>query len=386
MHDHHHEHFEPPEYDIAGQDDEEDEHRGIPMVEDDVPEWVKLTFADKFIALGETEFLAMSVDVEDAVDKPENVELHDQDDFSPMPDDDDNDDGDDVEGNGDDGEYEYFYSDDEDFEFDPMRDQLINEERVPMGHGKRGRDRLTHHASVPRKPHNDMDIEDLGDPEELDGDDDEDVALSRAVHEHRDALEAAAHRPAAAIPINDKRPTWKDQVNQGVDNAKVSLLETDSFINGGIPSHAPGSRRANRRWRQNSHSPAMATSDNTKNVVSHPQLHFSSRYTQEGAVRLNSRDPRLVDRLVLSDTNVAMLQEEQYTGPGKAGSELPLDAAAKTRARNHREWLQANERPGEQPREGVSLPRLEKHMYSNGLPVADWEVGYVDNVLKQFGY
>ena len=59
---------------------------------------------------------------------------------------------------------------------------------------------------------------------------------------------------------------------------------------------------------------------------------------------------------------------------------LKLNKDTKERADNHKEWLEKHAEPE------AKLPVLKKYMYSNGLPVANWETDYVDNVLKQFGY
>jgi len=340
IHNHHRDEFvdEP-----ALEEEVEDFHGGIPIVEDDVPEWVKLTFADKFIAMGEAEFIELE-DVENPQDfeveslKKQKHHHHHHHHHSPKTQEEEND------------EYEYFYSDDEGFEFDPARDKLVDSD------SERGKTTVI----------DDLQIDEEGSEEEeerraQDDVEDDDAELVRAVKAHRQSVELAKSTVPITVAVNEGLPLPTDA---------SSMLEISSFES--LKSHARGSRRAKIQSQHqiNKHHVSFSTAP----VTNQPRIHLGSRYASSGGeVRFNPNDPRFKANDVIS-----FLEEES--------DDLKLvHEDGQIRAKNHREWLQMHQGHNEDG-EDVKLPTMKKHMYSNGIPVADWEVGYVDNVLQQFGY
>jgi len=308
VHDHRHEEYKEPVVSFA---EEEDDHRGIPVVEDDIPEWVKLTFPDKFIALGTSEFLSLGDFAEELAG-----DVGDEDELRSFGNDDD--------------EYEYVYSDEEGFEFDPHRDKLVN------------------HKPVKLPKEDDMMVYDdeASDAEKQDDNGYTDKSSMSDVL--RSSFPSKPSSAPISIPINPEE-TWKHRMQSGVADAVV-MLEEGSVIK--IPSHAPGSRR-NRRVDKRS---GRTTEQNIPVFSNRPHFHqpveIPSRYRHSG-VRLNERDPRFRNSNILGGSSFLEVDEQ--------AGEL-----------------------GDQP--DIKLPTLERHMYSSGLPVADWEVGYVDEVLKGFGF
>jgi len=347
VHDHHHEEFEEFEDDIV----EEDDHRGIPVVEDDVPEWVKLTFADKFIALGEIEFLAYGEDLD-----PAEFEKEVDDDRATAKFDDEDED---------EGSYEYVYSDEEGFEFDPDRDILINDPKKRQLESEDEEhdddDAVVYEEDSEGQEH--IQLRPVNDQN------DQDVELAATVRKHRSRVSA----PPVAIPLNTPpSPAWTKPVQDHVADA-LSLLQVEE-AEARAPSHSPGSRRANR----GRPGVRVTAGQGSTQPPQHQQAKYQIPARYNGGAKMNKNDPRLkpVPSDVPMSSATAFVEERVWL----EGEELPLMKDSQHVAKNHKKWLEEN---GEKE---VELPSLKKHMYANGLPVAEWEVGYVDNVLKQFGY
>eukprot|EP00298_Acanthocystis_sp_HF-20_P002312 c12739_g1_i1.p1 GENE.c12739_g1_i1~~c12739_g1_i1.p1 ORF type:complete len:337 (-),score=162.54 c12739_g1_i1:118-1128(-) len=294
--------------DYGNEEDIVDEHRGIPVVEDDVPEWVKLTFADKFIALGgPSEFISIEENVPKKSSKKDGEY-----------------------------EYEYVYSDEEGFEFDAEKDTLIE---------------------VPKESHKDKQPETKTNKN---GDDDNDESESES------------------------------------DSDSVSLLEVNTSSSS-PPSHVPGSRRAKRqnqmKTKSNEETETIRNNiyflQNQNNIKTLAPTSFienaSKRYSVFGGkIGLNPNDPRAkkLDKLLGEEMISSFLETENNQQINSANPNLKLvhDDSDVT-AKNHREWLHKHTSADDK-----KLNFENRKAYPNGLPVADWEVGYVDNVLKQYGY